>query len=111
MRLVRCVLLSHSFYLNGIDGICLTKIDVLDGLEKIKICSDYSSALTREKIIESMALNDVEPKYIELEGWQEPTAGIQNFNDLNDQAILFIEKVEELWAKVVMISTGPRRKI
>ena len=88
------VLLSHSVYLNGIDGICLTKIDVLDGLEKIKICSDYSSALTREEIIESMALNDVEPKYIELEGWQEPTAGIQNFNDLNDQAILFIEKVE-----------------
>ena len=105
------VLLSHSVYLNGIDGICLTKIDVLDGLETIKICSDYSSALTREEILESMALNDVEPQYVELEGWQEPTAGIQNFNDLNDQAILFIEKVEELCgAKVVMISTGPRRE-
>ena len=48
------VLLSHSVYLNGIDGICLTKIDVLDGLEKIKICSDYSSVLTREEILESM---------------------------------------------------------
>ena len=105
------VLLSHSVYLNGIEGICLTKIDVLDGLEKIKICSDYSSVLTREEILESMALDDVEPQYIELDGWQQPTAGIQNFNDLNDQAILFIEKVEELCgAKVVMISTGPRRE-
>ena len=97
--------------MNGIEGICLTKIDVLDGLEKIKICSDYSSVLTREEILESMALDDVEPQYIELDGWQQPTAGIQNFNDLNDQAILFIEKVEELCgAKVVMISTGPRRE-
>ena len=105
------VLLSHTVYLNGIDGICLTKIDVLDGLEKIKICVDYKSLLSREEVLESMALNDVEPQYIELEGWQEPTAGIQNFEDLNDQATLFVQKVEELCgAKVVMISTGPRRE-
>ena len=105
------VLLSHTVYLNGIDGICLTKIDVLDGLEKIKICVDYKSLLSREEVLESMALNDVEPQYVELEGWQEPTAGIQNFEDLNDQATLFVKKVEELCgAKVVMISTGPRRE-
>ena len=105
------VLLSHTVYLNGIDGICLTKIDVLDGLEKIKICVDYKSSLSREEVLESMALNDVEPQYIELEGWQEPTSGIQNFEDLNDQATLFVQKVEELCgAKVVMISTGPRRE-
>ena len=105
------VLLSHTVYLNGIDGICLTKIDVLDGLEKIKICVDYKSSLSREEVLESMALNDVEPQYVELEGWQEPTAGIQSFEDLNDQATLFVQKVEELCgAKVVMISTGPRRE-
>ena len=105
------VLLSHSVYLNGINGICLTKIDVLDGLEKIKICSDYSSSLSREDILESLALNDIEPQYIELEGWQEPTAGVQRFEDLNDKAIDFIAKVEELCgAPIVMISTGPRRE-
>lgn len=105
------VLLSHSVYLNGINGICLTKIDVLDGLEKIKICTDYSSSLSEEEILESMALEDVEPKYIELEGWKEPTAGVQKFEDLNDQAITFIKKIEELsGAPVVMISTGPRRE-
>ena len=105
------VLLSHTVYLNGINGICLTKIDVLDGLEKIKICSDYSSSLSREDILESLALNDIEPQYIELEGWQEPTAGVQRFEDLNDNAINFIAKVEELCgAPIVMISTGPRRE-
>ena len=105
------VLLSHSVYLNGINGICLTKIDVLDGLEKIKICSDYSSSLSREEILESLTLNDIEPQYIELEGWQEPTAGVQRFEDLNDKAIDFIAKVEELCgAPIVMISTGPRRE-
>ena len=105
------VLLSHSVYLNGINGICLTKIDVLDGLEKIKICSDYSSSLSKEEILESLALNDIEPQYIELEGWQEPTAGVQRFEDLNDKAIDFIAKVEELCgAPIVMISTGPRRE-
>ena len=105
------VLLSHTVYLNGINGICLTKIDVLDGLEKIKICSDYSSSLSKEEILESLALNDIEPKYIELEGWQEPTAGVQRFEDLNDNAINFIAKVEELCgAPIVMISTGPRRE-
>ena len=105
------VLLSHTVYLNGINGICLTKIDVLDGLEKIKICSDYSSSLSREEILESLTLNDIEPQYIELEGWQEPTAGVQRFEDLNDKAIDFIAKVEELCgAPIVMISTGPRRE-
>ena len=105
------VLLSHTVYLNGINGLCLTKIDVLDGLEKIKICVDYSSALPREEILESMALDKVEPTYIELEGWKEPTAGIKRFEDLNEKAILFVEKIEELCgAPVVMISTGPRRE-
>ena len=105
------VLLSHSVYLNGINGICLTKIDVLDGLDKIKICTDYSSSLSREEILESLTLNDIEPQYIELEGWQEPTAGVQRFEDLNDNAINFIAKVEELCgAPIVMISTGPRRE-
>ena len=105
------VLLSHSVYLNGINGICLTKIDVLDGLDKIKICTDYSSSLSREEILESLTLNDIEPQYIELEGWQEPTAGVQRFEDLNNKAIDFIAKVEELCgAPIVMISTGPRRE-
>ena len=104
-------LLSHAVYLNGINGICLTKIDVLDGLKTIKICSEYSSNLPSEEILESMALNEVKPKYIELEGWDKPTAGICEFKDLDPKAVHFIETIEELCgAPVVMISTGPRRE-
>ena len=115
-RLRRCgwldaVLLSHSVYFNGFNGICLTKIDVLDGLETIKICVDYASSLSAEEILETMALSDVQPIYIELEGWQEPTAGISRFEDLNDAAVIFINKIEELCGvPVVMVSTGPRRE-
>ena len=105
------VLLSHAVYLNGINGICLTKIDVLDGLETIKICVDYASSLSSEEILETMALSDAQPIYIELEGWQEPTAGISRFEDLNDAAVIFINKIEELCGvPVVMVSTGPRRE-
>ena len=115
-RLRRCgwldaVLLSHSVYLNGINGICLTKIDVLDGIKTIKICVDYASSISSEEILESMALSDVQPIYIEVEGWQEPTAGVQKFEDLNNKAIDFIEKIEELCGvPVVMISTGAGRE-
>lgn len=105
------VLLAHSVYLNGVSGLCLTKIDVLDGLKKIKICVDYSSELTMEEILESLLLEKVEPQYIELEGWDEPTAGVKEFNQLNKQAIAFINKIEELCGvPVIMVSTGPRRE-
>ena len=105
------VLLSHSVYLNGINGICLTKLDVLDGLDKIKICTDYSSSLSREEILASLTLTDIEHQYIAPADWQEPTAGRQRFVDLNHKAIDFIAKVEELCgAPIVMISTGPRRE-
>ncbi len=105
------VLLSHSVYLNGINGICLTKIDVLDGLESIKICTEYSSIVSREEILESMKLNDVEAKYIEMEGWKRPTSGVREYGDLDPKAMQFIEKIEELsGAPVVMVSTGPRRE-
>ena len=83
----------------------------MDGLEKIKICVDYSSELTMEEILESLLLEKVEPQYIELEGWDEPTAGVKEFNQLNKQAIAFINKIEELCGvPVIMVSTGPRRE-
>ena len=105
------VLLSHSVYLNGINGMCLTKIDVLDGLEKIKICIGYSNDPSKEEILESMRLHDAKPEYIELEGWQEPTSGLQKFEKLNDKAISFINKIEEICGvPIIMISTGPRRE-
>jgi len=105
------VLLSHTVRLNGIDGLCITKIDVLDGLETIKICTDYSSNLSMEEMLESMILEDAEPIYTEVAGWNEPTAGVQSFDQLNSNAKSFIKKIEEICSvPVIMISTGPKRE-
>jgi len=105
------VLLKHIVYLNGIDGICLTKIDVLDGLENIKVCTDYKSSHAIEDILESMILDEVEPIYTDFKGWNEPTYGLNRFEDLNSNARKYISALEELCgAPIVMISTGPKRE-
>ena len=105
------VLLSHTVRLNGVDGLCVTKIDVLDGLETIKICTDYTSALSMEEILESMILEDAKPVYTEVPGWNEPTFGAQSFDQLNGNAQSFIKKIEEICGvPVIMISTGPKRE-
>ena len=104
-------LLSHTVQLNGIDGLCITKIDVLDGLETIKVCTDYSSDLSKADILETLSLEGVEPIYTEFKGWEEPTAGNQSFEELNDMAKEFILNIEDLCkVPVIMISTGPKRE-
>ena len=104
-------LLSHTVQLNGIDGLCITKIDVLDGLESIKVCTDYSSDFSKAEILETLTLEGVEPIYTEFKGWEEPTAGKQSFEELNDMAKEFILNIEDLCkVPVIMISTGPKRE-
>ena len=104
-------LLNNMVKVSGVNGLCLTKIDVLDGLEKIKICTDYSSAQTKEAIIETMDIEDAVPLYLELDGWSEPTAGKTDYDDLNANAKAFVEKIEEIsGVPVIMISTGPKRE-
>ena len=104
-------LLKNMVKASGVDGLCLTKIDVLDGLEKIKICTNYESDQSEAELIETMDLEDAKPVYIELDGWDEPTAGKSSFEELNDKAKSFIEKIEEISAvPVIMISTGPKRE-
>ena len=105
------LLLENMTRLSGVNGLCLTKIDVLDGLEKVKICTSYKSSKSSEELIETMDIEDVQPQYLELEGWSEPTAGITQFDDLNANAKAFVEKVEEIsGVPVIMISTGPKRE-
>jgi|TARA_B100001287_G_scaffold219126_1_gene188086 adenylosuccinate synthase len=104
-------LLENMVKVSGVDGLCLTKIDVLDGLEKIKICINYESNHSEAELIETMDLEDAKPIYIELEGWDEPTAGKTSFEELNEKAKSFIEKIEEIsGVPVIMISTGPKRE-
>ena len=104
-------LLKNMVKVSGVDGLCLTKIDVLDGLEKIKICTNYESDRSEAELIETMDLEDAKPVYLELDGWDESTAGKSSFEELNDKAKSFIEKIEEIsGVPVIMISTGPKRE-
>ena len=104
-------LLKIIVKLSGVDGLCLTKIDVLDNLQKIKIADDYKNCKSQEEIIETMDLEEVIPSYLELDGWLEPTAGKTSYDDLDDNAKAFVEKIEEIsGVPVIMISTGPKRE-
>ncbi len=96
-------ILKKSIELNRIDGIALTKLDVLDNLEIIKICIDYGSIN-----YETFQVEDI--KYIELPGWQTSTVGITNISDLPKNAKKYIKTIEEISNRpIVMISTGPSR--
>ncbi|APO68727.1 adenylosuccinate synthase [Rhizobium mongolense] len=105
-------LVRQSVATNGITGIALTKLDVLDGLDELKICVGYM--LDGEQIdhlpASQAAQARVEPVYIALEGWKESTVGARSWADLPAQAIKYVRQVEELiGAPVALLSTSPER--
>ncbi|MBB2696520.1 UNVERIFIED_ORG: adenylosuccinate synthase [Rhizobium esperanzae] len=105
-------LVRQSVATNGITGIALTKLDVLDGLEELKICIGYM--LDGEQIDHLPASQGaqarVEAIYITLEGWKESTVGARSWADLPAQAIKYVRQVEELiGAPVALLSTSPER--
>ncbi len=106
------VLVRQSVAINGIDGIALTKLDVLDGLSTLKICVGYKIG---DKVVDYLpaGMRDqaaAEPIYEEMEGWSESTAGARSFKDLNANAIKYVRRVEELiGAPVALLSTSPER--
>ncbi|HWJ74749.1 MAG TPA: adenylosuccinate synthase [Kaistia sp.] len=106
------VLVRQTVRTSGIHGIALTKLDVLDGLEEIKICVGYR--LDGREIdylpAAQAAQARVEPIYETLEGWQDSTAGARRWNDLPAQAVKYVRHVEELiGAPVALLSTSPER--
>ena len=106
------VLVRQSVAINGIDGIALTKLDVLDGLKTLKICVGYKIG-DREVDYLPAGMRDqaaAVPIYEEMEGWSESTAGARTFKDLNANAIKYVRRVEELiGAPVALLSTSPER--
>ena len=106
------VLVRQSVAINGIDGIALTKLDVLDGLKTLKICVGYRIG-DREVDYLPAGMRDqaaAVPIYEEMEGWSESTAGARTFKDLNANAIKYVRRVEELiGAPVALLSTSPER--
>ena len=106
------VALRRSLDINSVSGMCITKLDVLDGLETLKIAVSYS--LNGESITTPPAGADLieqcTPEYIEMPGWSESTVGAKNFDDLPAAAKAYLNKIEELCeTPIAIISTGPDR--
>jgi len=106
------VLVRQSIKISGINGIALTKLDVLDDLDQVKMCVSYE--LDGDKIDYLPAAVDdqlrVKPIYKTFEGWKTSTKGIKNFNDLPENAKKYISELEKfIETKVSSISTSPER--
>jgi adenylosuccinate synthase len=106
------VALRRSLEINSVTGMCITKLDVLDGLDTIKICVAYR--LGGEEIDSPPAGADgfekCEPVFIEVPGWKEPTVGARSIDDLPKAARDYLRRVEELCeAPIDIVSTGPDR--
>ncbi|MEM0898533.1 MAG: adenylosuccinate synthase [Pseudomonadota bacterium] len=107
------VLVRQAVAINGISGIALTKLDVLDGMDELKVCVGYM--LDGERIDYLPASQGtqarVEPIYETLEGWADSTEGARSWNDLPAQAVKYVRYIEELIeAPVALLSTSPERE-
>jgi len=106
------VLVRQAVKVNGISGIALTKLDVLDGMDELKVCIGYKlngkeldhlPASTKEQ-------ENVEPVYETMEGWSESTFGARSWADLPATAVKYVRRIEELIeAPVALLSTSPER--
>ena len=106
------VLVRQSAAVSGITGIALTKLDILDGLEEIKICVGYTLDGKHYDYLPPHAADQarVEPIYESIEGWSETTAGARSWAQLPAQAIKYIRRIEELiQCPVTLVSTSPQR--
>jgi adenylosuccinate synthase len=107
------VAMRKSAKLNSLSGICLTKLDVLDGLDKIGICVGYklNGIVTETAPLGAELYQQCQPIIEELPGWSgKTTAGITDFNALPENAKAYIKRIEKLvGVKVTILSTGPDR--
>lgn len=106
------VALNRAVAINSITGLCVTKLDVLDGLETLRLCVGYKCGSAEFNVppagAESFAT--CEPVYEEMPGWQESTLGITRYEDLPGNARRYLERIQEITGVPVdMISTGPDR--
>ncbi|MCF8479569.1 MAG: adenylosuccinate synthase [Rhodospirillum sp.] len=107
------VLVRQTLKVGGIKGIALTKLDVLDGMEELKVCVGYKlNGAVLDYLPASMKAQDsVEPIYETLEGWKESTYGARSWADLPATAVKYIRRLEELIeTPVALLSTSPERE-
>ena len=107
------VLVRQTARTSGINGLALTKLDILDGFDEIKVCVGYK---LDGKEIDHLPAGEgaqarVEPIYETIEGWKEPTAKARSWADLPAQAIKYVRRVEELvGCPIALLSTSPERE-
>ena len=107
------MLVRQSCAISGVTGIALTKLDVLDGFDRVKICTGYR---LHGKVLDYLPSNAAdqaaaEPIYEEMDGWRETTAGARSWAELPAQAIKYIQRVQELIeTPVALVSTSPERE-
>ncbi len=106
------VALRRSVVHSSISGLCMTKLDVLDGLDQIRVCVGYRAG---DRVVEEPpmfveAFAEVEPVYEELPGWKEPTVGVQRYDELPLNARAYLERIESLvGVPIDVVSTGADR--
>ncbi|MFG1496248.1 adenylosuccinate synthase [Saccharospirillum sp. HFRX-1] len=106
------VLVRHSIRINSINAICLTKLDVLDNLKTVKVCTGYQdeNGQAVEWPASAEAFEKVTPVYEELPGWQQSTVGARSLDDLPTEARDYIAYLEKaIGAPIDIVSTGPDR--
>ena len=106
------VAVRYAVRINGLDGLALTKLDVLDGLDRIEICTAYrcGGATLTEFPSDVERLAQCEPIYESMPGWSAPTAGIRDFKRLPEAARKYIERLEEVsGVRAAIVSTGSDR--
>ena len=107
------VAMKRAVQINSITGFCLTKLDVLDGLDTLKICVGYKHANGEVKDVPPMAADgydEVTPVYEEMPGWSVSTFGVQEYDKLPNEARAYISRLEVLTGVPVdIVSTGPDR--
>lgn len=107
------VALKRSAQLNGVSGICLTKLDVLDGLDTIRLCVGYRIEGERCDVLPVGAedLAKCEPIYEDLKGWSQSTFGVKRLEDLPATARTYLDRIADVCGVAIdMISTGPDRE-
>jgi adenylosuccinate synthase len=107
------VALRRSVLVNGISGLCVTKLDVLDGLDTLRLCTGYRDAdgVHDTPPLLSDDYPDCSPVYEEMPGWRESTVGIKSFEDLPADARRYLARMQELaGVPIDIVSTGPDRE-
>jgi len=106
------VVVRYAARVNGLDGMALTKLDVLDGFDEIQLCTGYryQGRDVPEFPAELGVLGECEPVYESWPGWDRPTAGIRRFDDLPPHAKRYVARIEELvGVPASIVSTGSDR--